>query len=165
MRKTPALVLLLLPAVASWADDPVVEHQPALCTVPDKPMSLCATISADRDRNVAWASIYFKRPEEINFSFVSMAFTGVTYCGTLPGPLEKTKVIEYHISAVDDAGQSGRTSDFRIEVKPEGACGFPPLEKDKTKATAIRVIATDHKQGKKLDDGFNPTGVTFVPRP
>jgi hypothetical protein len=44
-------------------------------------------------------------------------------------------------------------------------CEFPPLEKDAAKAAAVRVIATNRKQGKKLDDGFNPTGVTFVPLP
>ena len=30
---------------------------------------------------------------------------------------------------------------------------------------AIKVTATNRKQGKKLDDGFDPTGVTFVPLP
>ncbi|HXK12636.1 MAG TPA: hypothetical protein VMT70_23575 [Vicinamibacteria bacterium] len=160
----PALVLLILPAALARADEPpVVEHQPAVCTVPEKPFSLCAAISAER--NVATARLYFRRAGEEYYAFVSMAFTGVTYCGTLPGPREKTKAIEYYIQAVDDAYQPQRTSTFRVEVKPEGVCEFPPLEKDKAKAAAIRVVATDHKQGRRLDDGFDPTGVTFVPHP
>ena len=163
-RLAPALVLLLLPAALARADEPpVVEHQPAVCTVPEKPLSLCAAISAER--NVATARLYFRRAGEDYYAYVSMAFTGVSYCGTLPGPREKTKAIEYYIQAVDDAYQPQRTSTYRVEVRPEGVCEFPPLEKDKAKAAAIRVTATNRKQGKKLDDAFNPAGVTFVAVP
>ncbi|HUL79442.1 MAG TPA: hypothetical protein VL691_19420 [Vicinamibacteria bacterium] len=160
----PAVVLLLFPASVAWADDPpVVEHQPALCTVPDKPISLCAAISDDG--TVARASIYFRPAGEHYYAFVAMSFTGVSYCGTLPAPRERVKTIEYYIQAVDDAFQTTRTSTFLLPVQAEGVCEFPPLEKDKAKAAAIKVFAMDHKQGKKLDDGFDPTGVTFVPRP
>jgi hypothetical protein len=160
----PAIVLLLLPAFPARADDPpVVEHQPALCTVPDKPLSLCASISDDG--NVATARVYFRRAGEDYYSFVNMAFTGVSYCGTIPGPREKARAIEYYVQAVDDAYQPQRTSTFRLAVQPEGVCEFPPREKDAAKAANIRVLATNRKQGKKLDDGFNPAGVTFVPLP
>jgi hypothetical protein len=166
MKTIPAsaLVLLLLPAAASRADDPpAVEHQPALCTEAGKPLSLCAAISDDG--NVATARLYFRRAGEAYYAFVSMAFTGVSYCGTVPAPREKAKAIEYYIQAVDDAYQPQRTSTFRIPVQPEGVCEFAPLEKDPAKAAAIKVTATNRKQGKKLDDGFNATGVTFVPIP
>jgi hypothetical protein len=166
MRKflAPALVLLSLPAAAARADDPpAVEHQPALCTVPAKPLSLCAAISDDG--TVATAKLYFRRAGEDYYGFVNMAFTGVSYCGTLPGPREKTKAIEYYIQAVDDNYQPQRTSTFRLPVQPEGVCEFPPLEKDAAKAASIRVLATNRKQGKKLDEGFDPAGVTFVPLP
>jgi len=160
----PAIVLLLLPAFPARADDPpAIEHQPALCTVPDKPLSLCAAISDDG--NVATAHVYFRRAGEDYYSFVNMAFTGVSYCGTIPGPREKAKAIEYYVQAVDDAYQPQRTSTFRLAVQPEGVCEFPPLEKDAAKAANIRVLATNRKQGKKLDDGFNPAGVTFVALP
>ena len=158
----PALVLLLLGAGHAAADDPpVVEHQPALCTVPEKPLSLCAAISDDG--TVATARIYFRRAGEDYYSFVDMAFTGVSYCGTIPGPREKTKAIEYYIQAVDNAYQPQRTSTFRLAVQPEGVCEFPPLEKDRARAAAIRVFATNRKQGRTLDDGFVGTGVSFVP--
>jgi hypothetical protein len=160
----PAFVLLVLSAGPALADDPpIVEHQPAICTVPDKPLTLCAAISDDG--TVATARIYFRRGGEDYYAFVNMSFTGVNYCGTLPGPREKAKAIEYYVQAVDDAYQPQRTSTFRLPVQPEGVCEFPPLEKDPAKAANIRVVATNHKQGKKLDDGFNPTGVTFVPLP
>jgi len=159
-----ALVVLLLSPEASRAGEPpTVEHQPALCAELGKPLSLCAAISAEG--NVATARLYFRRAGEDFYSFVNMAFTGVSYCGTLPGPREKTKAIEYYIQAVDDAYQPQRTSTFRLPIQPEGVCEFPPVEKDKAKAAAIKVSATNRKQGKKLDDGFDPTGVTFVAIP
>jgi hypothetical protein len=166
MRKVlaPALFLLLLPAGHARADDPpAVDHQPALCTVPEKPISLCAAISDDG--TVATARLYFRRTGEDYYAFVNMAFTGVNYCGTIPGPREKTKAIEYYVQAVDNAYQPQRTSTFRLAVQPEGVCEFPPIEKDPAKAANIRVLATNRKQGKKLDDGFDPTGVTFVALP
>lgn len=160
----PAIALLRLPAAFARGDEPpAVEHQPASCTVPEKALSLCADISDDG--NVATARLYFRRQGEDYYAFVNMAFNGVGYCGTVPGPREKTKAIEYYVQAVDDNYQPTRTSTYRIAVQPEGVCEFPPLEKDGAKAAAIKVTSTNRKQGKKLDDGFNPTGVTFVPLP
>ena len=162
MSLAPAIVLLAA-AFAVANDPPAVEHQPSLCTWPEKPLSLCATISDDG--NVAVARIYFKRQGEDFYSFVPMTFTGVSYCGTLPAPHEKAKTIEYYVHAVDDSYQPQRTSTFRLPVQPEGVCEFAPIEKDAAKATAIKVYATNRKQGKKLDDAFASTGVTFVALP
>jgi hypothetical protein len=157
----PAIAILLLPAASRADDPPVVEHQPALCTELEKPIKLCAAISDDG--TVAAARIYFRREGEDYYSFVDMAFTGVNYCGTLPAPRDKTKAIEYYVYAIDNAYQPTRTSTYRLPVEKEGVCEFPPLEKDKAKAAAIRVFATNRRQGKRLDDGFEPSGVTFVP--
>ena len=164
MRKLLAPTLVLLTAAVAAANDPpAIEHSPSLCTVADKPVQLCAAISDDSA--VAVARVYFRRVGEEYYSFVPMVFTGVSYCGTLPAPHEKAKTIEYYINAVDDTYQPQRTSTFRLPVQPESVCEFPPLEKDATKAAAIKVYATNRKQGKKLDDAFSLTGVTFVPLP
>ena len=152
--------LLVAPAVSAVADElPVVDHQPVLCTVPEKPLYLCAEISDDG--SVARARLYFRRAGEDFYAFVDMAFTGVAYCGTLPAPRAKTKAVEYYVQAVDDAYQPARSSTFQIQVQP--ACEFPAVEKDPAKAAAIRVFATNKKQGRKLDGAFVATGVTFVP--
>jgi hypothetical protein len=164
MRKSLAPAFVLLSATLAVANDPpAIECQPALCTVPEKPLSLCAAISDDG--NVAVARIYFRRAGEDFYSFVAMSFTGVSYCGTLPAVREKAKMIEYYVHAVDDSYQAQRTSTFQLPVQPEGVCEFPPLERDEAKKGAIKVFATNRKQGKKLDDAFSPAGVTFVPLP
>ena len=162
MRKLLAPALVLTAALAAANDPPAIDHVPALCTVADKPIALCAAISDDG--NVAVARVYFRREGEDYYSFVPMTFTGVSYCGTLPAPREKAKTIEYYVNAVDDSYQPQRTSTFRLPVKPEGVCEFPPTV-EPAKAGAIKVFATNRKQGKKLDDAFALAGVTFVPLP
>jgi hypothetical protein len=159
---TLAFFLLVVPGGARAASDPpAVEHQPALCTVREKPISLCAAISDDG--SIAAARLYFRREGEDYYAFVDMTFTGISYCGTLPAPRDKTKAIEYYVQAIDDEYQPTRTSTFRLPVQPEGLCEFAPVEKDAAKAASIRVYATNRKQGKKIDSGFVADGVTFVP--
>ena len=96
------------------------------------------------------------------FSSVEMSFGGINYCGVLPAPREgKLKSFEYYIQALDDQFQPERTSTFRVNVQPEGLCGFPPTAKGGP--FTFTVQATNKKQGKKLPDGFESAGVTFVP--
>ena len=157
-----AAALLAVPLAARADDPPVIDHVPAPCTIPEKAISLCSAISDDN--RVATARLYFRRAGEDFYQFVDMAFTGVSYCGTIPGPREgKMKSVEYYVNAVDDQFQPTRTSTFNINVQPEGACEFPPLERDAKRAAGIKVFATNRKQGTKLDGAFVQTGVTFVP--
>ena len=155
----PALAFALLPALTPADEAPVVDHQPVLCTLPEKPLSICAEISDDG--SVARARVYFRKTGSDYYAFVDMVFTGVSYCATVPAPREKTKAVEYYVQAVDDGYQPTRTSTYQVQVQPP--CEFPPLEKDPAKAAAIKVFATHKKQGKKLDGGFVAAGVTFVP--
>ena len=161
-RRALALALLpLLQAAGARAEPPQVEHQPATCTVPGQPVSLCATITDDGQ--VAKARLFFRAAGEKFYSFVEMEFGGINYCGTLPAPREgKVKSIDYYVQAIDDAFESQRTSTFTLAVQPEGVCEFPPVEKNASRAQAIVVHATNAKQGKKLPDGFLAAGVTFV---
>ena len=157
--------LLLAAGIAStpaWADPPSINHQPSPCTVPDKPITVCATVTSDAQ--VKKASIYFRPTGEKFYSFVDMQFGGLSFCGTLPAPRQgKLQSFEYYVQAVDDHYDSQRTSTFLVSVQPEGVCEFPPVEKDPAKATGIVVHATNQKQGKKLPDEFVAIGVSFVP--
>jgi len=161
MRRAVLLgVAAWLAAVAARADPPAVEHQPVPCTLPDKALSLCANVTSDRQ--VAKTRIYFRGAGDKFYSFVDMAFGGLNFCGTLPGPREgKVKTVEYYVQAVDDQYESTRTSTFQMAVQP--TCEFPPVEKDAAKAAAITVYATNKDQGKKLSEGFQGAGVSFVP--
>ena len=157
-----ALILASLPLPSRADDPPEVDHQPVPCTIPDKAISICATVTDDNQ--VAKARVYFHRAGQDFYNFVDMAFQGLSYCATLPGPREGAmQVLEYYVQAVDNQYQAKRTSTYAMSVKPEGACDFPPLEKNAGKAAAITVFATHKKQGKKLDDAFVQSGVTFVP--
>ena len=154
-----ALLALGLRGIAS-AEPPNVDHQPSPCMVPEKPASLCASITDDGQ--VAAARIYFRPAGEKFYSFVDMVFGGLSFCGTLPATRAgKLQVLEYYVQAVDDQYESQRTSTFNMEMKPE--CEFAPVEKDPARAAAVVVHATNQKQGKKLPEEFVATGVSFVP--
>jgi hypothetical protein len=161
VRAVASAVLLAVGLVpAATAEPPNVDHQPSPCMVPDKPASLCASITDDGQ--VAAARIYFRPAGDKFYSFVDMVFGGLSFCGTLPGARGgKVQVLEYYVQAVDDQYESQRTSTFNMEVKPE--CEFAPVEKDPARAAAIVVHATNQKQGKKLPEELVPTGVSFVP--
>jgi hypothetical protein len=159
-RAVAAVVMLASPAPA--AESPRVEHQPIPCTVPGKPLSLCASITDDRQ--VAKARVYFRASGEKFYNFVEMAFGGINFCGTLPAPREgKVTAIEYYVQGVDDEYDAQRTSTYQMNVLPEAMCEFPPLEKDPARVASIVVHATSPRQGKKLDDAFASAGVSFVP--
>jgi hypothetical protein len=162
VRRAGLVAAFLLCAGPAAAESPTVEHQPVPCTIPGKPVSLCASITDDKE--VAKARVYFRPAGEKFYSFVEMAFGGINFCGTLPAPRErKVEAIEYYVQGVDDEYDAQRTSTFQMNVLPEGVCEFPPVEKDAARAAAIVVHATNARQGKKLDDAFVAAGVSFVP--
>jgi hypothetical protein len=160
MAAVAAVLAAVLAPMAAQAEPPSVDHQPSPCTVPEKPVSLCASITDDGQ--VAASRIYFRPAGEKFYSFVDMVFGGLSFCGTVPGPRAgKVQTIEYYVQAVDDQYESQRTSTFNMNVSAE--CEFAPVEKDAARAAAIKVHATSQKQGKKLPEEFVATGVSFLP--
>ena len=94
-----------LAARLAGADPPAVDHQPVPCTLPEKALTLCATITSDKQ--VAKARVYFRSAGEKFYSFVDMVFGGLNFCGTLPAPREgKVKTLEYYVQAIDDQFES-----------------------------------------------------------
>ena len=161
---TLSLLGALLSPFARADEPPVIEHQPSPCTIPDKAVSLCASVTDDGQ--VAKARIYFRAAGDKFYSFVDMAFGGINFCGTLPPPRGgKLETIEYYVQATDDQFQAQRTSTYQMTVQPEGVCEFPPIEKDATRSASVKVFATNKKQGKKLPDAFQSPGVSFIPIP
>jgi hypothetical protein len=151
--------LAALLAAAGTNQPPDIDHQAATCTAVGKPFQICATVTDDGQ--VAKARVFFRNAGDQFYSFVEMTFGGINFCAVLPAPREgKTKQIEYYIQAIDDAYDTQRTSTYPLAVKPEEACDF--FQSVKPPIPPITVYATNKKQGKKLDDAFDPAGVTFV---
>jgi hypothetical protein len=164
MKPLPVLgVALLATAMGTQAfanDPPSVEHQPAQCTVAAKPIELCASVLDDGD--IAKVRTYFRKAGEKDYFVTEMAFEGARFCATLPGVKEgKLKTLEYYIQATDTEYESKRTSTYQLQIQNETECGFPAVQKDAKKAAAIPIQATSAKQGSKLPDYFDPTGVTL----
>jgi hypothetical protein len=155
-----AMALAVLGPAA--AEEPDVAFQPSPCSVPGKAISFCASVTDDGQ--VAKVRIYFRAAGYKYYSFVDMAFTGISFCGTLPAPRPgKVQAVDYYVQGVDDEYETRRTSTYQLNIQPEGVCEFPPIEKDDARASAITVYATSPKQGKKLHKAFERRGVTFVP--
>lgn len=166
MKRSPVLHACLMstlagvPALAN--DPPLVEHQPAQCSIVSKPIELCASVLDDGD--IAKVRTYFRRPGEKEYLVSEMAFEGARFCTTLPGvKAGKLHTLEYYIQAIDTEYESKRTSTYQLLIQSEGDCAFPAVQKDAKKAAAITVHATSAKQGSKIPDYLESAGVTFVP--
>jgi hypothetical protein len=154
--------LAVAPVLAN--DPPLVEHQPAQCSLVTRPIELCASVLDDGD--IAKVRTYFRRPAEKEYLISEMKFEGARFCTTLPGvKAGKLRSLEYYIQAIDTEYESKRTSTYQLLIQNEQDCAFPATQKDAAKASAITVHATSNKQGSKLPDYLEPAGVTFVPVP
>ncbi|MBP6702188.1 MAG: hypothetical protein KBH14_07165 [Vicinamibacteria bacterium] len=158
-------VLSLAAATGVLANDPpLVEHQPAQCSLIGKPTELCASVLDDGD--IAKVRAYFRKPGEKEYLVTEMVFEGARFCATLPGVKPgKLRTIEYYIQATDTEYESKRTSTYQLQIQTEEDCPFPAVQKDAKKASSIIVNATSAKQKTKLPEYLDPTGVTFVPVP
>ena len=157
-----SILSALAAAGASANDPPLVEHQPAQCSIVAKPIELCATVLDDGD--IAKVRAYFRRPGEKEFLVSEMAFEGARFCTTLPGvKAGKLRTLEYYIQATDTEYETKRTSTYQLQIQEESECAFPAVQKNAKKAAAITVAATSAKQGTKVPDYLDPAGVTFIP--
>ena len=166
MKRHPlqnAVALVFLSGVPVLANEPpLVEFQPPQCSTVGKPIELCATVLDDGD--IARVRTYFRRPGEKEYFISEMKFEGASFCTTLPGVKpKKLRSLEYYIQAFDTEFESRRTSTYQMQIQAEGECAFPAEQKDPEKAKEILVHATSKKQGNKVPDYLDPTGVTFVP--
>lgn len=153
---------ILAASQAQANDPPLVEHQPAQCSTVGKPIELCASVLDDGD--IAKVRTYFRRPGEKEYLISEMQFEGARFCTTLPGVKpKKLRSLEYYIQAVDTEYESKRTSTYQLQIQEEGDCAFPAVQKDAEKAGSIVVFATSKKQGTKVPDYLDSTGVTVVP--
>ena len=166
MKRPPLLkasLMSILAGTPAFANDPpLVEHQPAQCSIVGKATELCASVLDDGD--IAKVRVYFRRPGEKEYLISEMTFEGARFCTTLPAvKTGKLRSLEYYIQAVDTEYESKRTSTYQLQMQTEEECAFPAVQKNAKKAAAIVVQATSAKQGSKVPDYLEPAGVTFVP--
>ncbi len=154
--------VFLAPTAALANDPPLVEHQPAQCTLAGKPTELCASVFDDGD--IAKVRAYFRKPGEKFFLLSEMAFEGARFCTTMPAIKPgKLRALEYYIEAIDTEFERKRTSTYQLLIQNEEDCPFPAVQKDAEKAGAIVTYATSPKQGSKVPDYLDPAGLTYVP--
>ena len=160
IRAAVILVLSTL-SVPTWADEPVIDHQPVLCSLRGKNPRVCAAVADDGE--VKHARVYFRAEGQEAFYWSEMAFDGVQYCATLPVAKKSRRSIEYYLWAVDDEFESQRTRTYRISLVPTAPCDYPVFDEEPDRISNLVVHATSPKQGKSIDE-FEDTGIReFVP--
>ena len=164
MRKsfaaTLASLLCLAPLLVA-ADEPIIDHQPVECSVPEKNARICAYVLDDGE--VKRVRVYFRAEKQDAYYWSDMAFDGIQFCSTLPVPKKKVKAIDYYVWSVDDAFETSRTRPHRISLRESSPCAYPVIDEDPQRTGNLVVHATSEKQGKKIKD-FEDRGIqSFVP--
>jgi hypothetical protein len=154
-RLVPAL-LLLLAAFHARADEPIVDHQPIECSVPDKNTRVCAYVLDDGE--VKRVRTYFRAEKQEAFYYSDMAFDGIQFCATLPVAKKNVPHLEYYIWAVDDQFQSTRTRSYSVSFVPSSPCAYPVIDEEPERTGNLVVYATSAKQGSKIE-GFEERGI------
>ena len=156
MVRTSLIAAVLLLAASLEADEPVVDHQPVVCSIPGKHARICSYVADDGE--VKRVRVYFRAENEDAFYYSDMAFDGIQYCATLPVPKGSVKVVEYYVWAVDDEFHAQRTRTYKIFFVPESPCEYPVLDEDPERTSSLVVHATSSKQGDSVE-GFEADGI------
>ena len=158
---TVALASLLFCApLLRGADEPIIDHQPVECSVPNKNPRICAYVLDDGE--VKRVRVYFRAERHDAYYWSEMAFDGIQFCSTLPVPKKKVKAIDYYVWSVDDAFETSRTRPHRISLSETSPCAYPVIDEDPERTANLTIYATSEKQGKKIKD-FEERGIrSFV---
>ncbi len=154
--KSLSVLALAACALPLFADKPVIDHQPVVCSLPEKHPRICA-LAAD-DGAVKKVDVYFRAEGQKAFYRSEMVFDAIRYCSTLPMPQRSVSIVEYYIRAIDDEALIERTIDFQIAVDPDLSCEYPVIDEDPERTSRLVVYATIAKQGKKIR-GFESKGI------
>lgn len=146
----------LLLSASLEADEPVLDHQPVICSLPGKHARVCAYVADDGE--VKRVRVYFRAEREDAFYWSDMVFDGIQYCATLPVPRGSVKGVEYYIWAVDDEFHSQRTRTHKISFVPQSPCEYPVFDEDPERTSNLVVHATSPKQGDSVK-GFEDDGI------
>lgn len=147
-------------AVAS-ADEPIVDHQPVECSVPEKNPRICAYVLDDGE--VKRVRAYFRSDRQDAYYWSEMAFDGIQFCATLPVVKDNVNAIDYYVWAVDNEFQITRTRPHEISMRKTTSCSYPVIDEDPERIQKLVVNATSVKQGDKIKDFEELSVATFIP--
>ncbi len=153
--------LLLLFSVGAFAEEPLIDHQPVICSIREKNPRICTFVADDGE--IKKVRVYFKAEKQEAFYWSQMSFDGIQYCATLPVPKKSVRGVEYYIWAIDDGFESQRTRTHKINLIPESPCEYPVFDDDPVRTSDLAVHATSPKQGNEIKE-FEKVGIShFVP--
>ena len=152
---------LTFSAALVFSEEPIVDHQPVLCSLPGKNPRICAYVADDGE--VKRTRTYFRAAGKELFYWTEMAFDGIQYCATLPIAQSHVKGVEYYVWTIDDEFASKRTRTYTISIVPEVPCEYPVFDDDPERTSNLEVNATSVKQADTLEDFSDKGVVKYVP--
>lgn len=161
VRLLGAVLVLFAVAATAFPEEPIVDHQPVVCSLPGKNPLVCAYVADDGE--IKRTRAYFRPAGRELFYWTEMRFDGIQYCATLPIAENHVKAIDYYVWTIDDGFQSKRTRTYTISITPEVPCEYPVFDDDPERIANVEVNATSAKQGDTLEDFSDKGVVRYVP--
>ncbi len=156
-------MILLGGAVSAAPDEPIVDHQPVICSIPEKNPRICSYVVDDGE--VKRVRVYFRAEKQEAFYWSEMVFDGIQFCATLPVAEKSVLGVEYYIWAIDDGFESQRTRTNKISLSPTSPCEYPVFDEDPERISNLTVNATSEKQGKSIKSFEEEGIVKYIPVP
>lgn len=155
------VALLLVFTGGGFTEEPLIDHQPVICSIRSKNPRICAYVADDGE--IKKVRVYFRADKQDAFYWSPMSFDGIQYCATLPVPKKSVRGVEYYLWAIDDNFESQRTRTHKIHLTPESPCEYPVFDEDPGRTSSLAVHATSPKQGNEIKE-FEKVGIIqFVP--
>ena len=161
IRGTVATLVIFAAATIARADEPVIDHQPVECSVPEKNPRICAYVLDDGE--VKRVRVYFRAKRQDAYYWSDMTFDGIQFCATLPIAKGNVRGVDYYVWAVDDEFQITRTRPHEISLQQTASCSYPVIDEDPERISQLVVHATSDKQGKKIKEFEEDSVARFVP--
>ena len=161
VRTLTIFLVLTLFTAPVFPEEPLLDHQPVVCSLPGKNPRLCAYVADDGE--VKKVRSFFRAEGQKLYYWSEMVFDGIQYCTTLPVAKTDVTAVEYYIWAIDDGFQSRRTRTYKMSLAPEVPCEYPVFDDDQERSSNLVVNATSAKQGNSISDFSDKGIVRYVP--
>ena len=161
VRALTAFLAFAFSAAPVFSEEPLLDHQPIVCSLPGKNPRACAYVADDGE--VKKVRAYFRAEGREFFYWSEMVFDGIQYCATLPVAKKNVKGVEYYLWAIDDSFQSKRTRSYKMSLVPEAPCEYPVFDDDAERSSNLVVNATSSKQGSSISDFIDKGIVRYIP--